>query len=264
MSKYWGYFRQGIQNTLVYRGAMIFWLLGNIMAVATMVFVWLSADAGMLIGGYTKSELITYYVVSIFLAWIIAWYPFWIADDIKSGDIIGQILLKPVSLYWRAFMSDLAWHAISIFFGFVASGVIWFFLKNYFIFSMSLDKFVFILLAMVLAIFVVFGFCVVVSLAAFWLTETNGVIDVFWILLTIFGGQAYPLTFLPKGIFTTLSTVLPFRYMFSFPMEIYFEKLSTPQIFQGFSIGLFWVIFIAFAYKIVWKKGVKVYNAWGQ
>lgn len=227
-----------------------------------MVFVWLSADAGMLIGGYTKSELITYYIVSIFLSWIIGWYPFWIAKDIKTGDIIGQILLKPVSLYWRAFAADLAWHAISLFFGFFASMLFWFVLKNYFVFSMSLERLVVLILSIVLAIFVVFGFCVVVSISAFWLTETSGLNDLFWVLLTLFGGQAYPLSFLPKTI-GLLPQIMPFRYMFSFPMEIYFEKLSTTQILQGFSVGIFWVLFIGIAYKILWKKGVKAYNAWG-
>ncbi len=262
MRKYWAYFVLGIQNAFVYRGAMIFWLLGNIMAVATMVFVWLSANAGALIGGYTKSELITYYIVTIFLAWVIAWYPFWISADIKSGVIIGQILLKPVSLYWRAFAADLAWHVISIFFGFLASGLFWLFLRNYFIFSMSLEKAILMILACILAIFVVFGSCVVISMLAFWLTETSGINDVFWVLLTVFGGQAYPLSFLPDGL-KLVSQVLPFRYMFSFPLEIYFNKLTLDQIFQGFLLGIAWIVVIGISYNILWKKGVKAYNVWG-
>ena len=115
MKKYWAFYRLGVQNAFTYRGPMLFWLIGNSLGMITMLAVWFSISGTGQIAGYTRNELLSYYVVSLFLSWIIGWYPFWIAQNIKNGSIVGEILLKPVSLYWRAFTADLAWHTISVF-----------------------------------------------------------------------------------------------------------------------------------------------------
>ena len=263
MRKYWAFYRLGIQNAIAYRGPMLFWLIGNSLGMITMLAVWFSVNASDVIAGYTRNELLSYYVVALFLSWIVGWYPFWIAKNIKTGAIVGEVILKPVSLYWRAFMDDLSWHTISVLMAAVVFASTWAILKNYFIFDLSFLNLLLFIAASVIAIFVVFGAAVCVSILAFWLTESNFTINVFWAFMVVLGGHSLPITFLP-GLFNLVAKLSPFRYMFSFPMEIYFHKLTSMEVSIGFCLAVFWAVFLASLYKQLWEKGLKVYTAWGQ
>jgi ABC-type uncharacterized transport system permease subunit len=114
MRKYLVYTRLSIQNTFAYRGPMLVWVISNLLTIFTWIAVWLSADSSGLIGGFTKSGLITYYVFSLLMRWLTDWFPFyWLKYDIANGKIVGDMLTKPVSAYWQVFCNELGWHIVS-------------------------------------------------------------------------------------------------------------------------------------------------------
>jgi len=264
MRKYWAFFRANIQNTLTYRGPIFVWLISNILVLATIVAVWLSSSAGQAIGGYTKPELISYYVTALFLQWLTGWFPFYgIVDEIKHGTIILTSLLKPFSFFWRKFAEELGWHTVSSIIGLVASLIIALALKRYIVFSFFPERILLSIMAIILAIFVVFSMSLCLGLLAFWFTEVSAVDSLFWAGRTILGGQGIPISFIP-GIFQTVVRILPFRYMFSFPLEIYFGKLTGSEIIQGIVMQIIWTMAFVWIYRLMWERGRKVYAAFGQ
>ncbi len=70
MRKYWAFYKAGLQKMFVYRGPMIIWVIGNVLSFLTIVGVILSSQSGETLGGYTKPELITYYLIGIFFGWL--------------------------------------------------------------------------------------------------------------------------------------------------------------------------------------------------
>ncbi len=52
--------------------------------------------------------------------------------------------------------------------------------------------------------------------------------------------------------------------MFSFPLEIYFGKLSGMEIVQGGIIGIVWVGILTQLYQLMWSRGRRAYTAFGQ
>ncbi len=264
MGKYWAFYKVGLQETLTYRGPMVIWLLGNIISLVMMVALWLAVDTTGTIGSYTKNELITYYILSLGFQWLIGWYPFtWVKEEIKSGEIVGAALLKPSSYYLRGFMREAAWHSISVFLGLISAFVFYLIFQGNFVLPAGPSSLLLLVPALILAIFVVYSANLCVGLVAFWFTQVDALGDVFWAILGIFGGFLVPLTFMPQS-FQLLVKIAPFRYMFSFPMEIYFQKISTMETLSGFLIASVWVAIFVYLYKVLWQRGSRAYTAWGQ
>lgn len=102
-----------------------------------------------------------------------------------------------------------------------------------------------------------------VALAGFWLEDittlnliVNGGI---WALL---GGMIIPVATFPER-FRTIAGYLPYRYMLSFPIEMLSGQLSKAEILHGFVIATTWIAFFSIILRILWKKGLKKYTAYG-
>lgn len=102
-----------------------------------------------------------------------------------------------------------------------------------------------------------------IALVGFWLEDVttlnlilNGGI---WALL---GGMIVPVATFPEHI-RRVAELLPYRYMLSFPIEIFSGRLSGGEIWHGFGVLSVWIIVFAVVMRIIWKKGLKVYSAYG-
>jgi len=72
-----------------------------------------------------------------------------------------------------------------------------------------------------------------------------------------------PLSFFPEAAqqFVKLS---PFRFMYSFPLEIFVEKLSGMDLALAFGTGLFWIATLYLLYRFLFRKGIRIYTGFGQ
>ncbi|MDP2930590.1 MAG: ABC-2 family transporter protein, partial [bacterium] len=250
--------------TIYYRGSIFIWIFSNLLYLVVIASVWLSSDAGDLIAGYTKKGLISYYLIGFLLHWIVNWLPFYsTADEIKSGEIVASTLTKPFSYYWRKFAEEAGWHTFTVFLGLALTIILAFGLKEFIVFEFHWNQLILFALATIFAIFCIFGFSLCLGLLAFWFTEVWTVDTIFWAGRNFLGGWYLPVSFFP-GVLQTIIRILPFRYIFSFPLELFFGKLSPAEIISGFAICLFWILFFAWLYKIMWEKGRKSYTAFGQ
>jgi ABC-2 type transport system permease protein len=242
----------------------LIWLIGSLLSLVTIIAVWFSVSAGKKIGGYTRPELVTYYIMAFFLDRFTLWIPFYnIVDEIRNGGIVLTVLPKPFSYFWQKLATETGWHLVTLMIGFVVTAILIFFLRDFFIFHFSPANFLLIILTVLLAIFVIFTMSLCLGLLAFWFTEVYAVDSLFWAARTILAGRAVPLSFIPVGIFQTITRILPFRYMFSFPLEIYFEKLSKTEIIQGMMMQFFWIGALILVYKFMWNRGRRAYTAFG-
>lgn len=263
MMKYLAFVRINIQNTIAYRGPILVWLICNILSLITIIAIWLSSSSGYLIGGYTKPELIGYYVVALFLNWLTDWFPFyWVKDEIKSGEIILSTLTKPISFFKKAFGIELGWHLVSLWIGLLASILLAFFLRQNISLNFYFSRIVLLVPVVGLSILITFSLSLCMGLLAFWFTEITAIDLIYWMGRTIFGGQGIPISFIPKT-YQLLVKFLPFRYMFSFPLEIYFGKLTSTEIVYGLIGQILWFLMLVQLYKLIWRSGRKAYTAFG-
>ncbi len=239
------------------------WLVGNTLSLLIMVLAWVAASGDGSYGGYSKSELITYYILSLLLQWSTGWFPYYqVKESIKNGSIVGGILLKPLSLFWKSFAEEVGWRVYSLILGAISTIIFAFAFRHYFSVALDFERFLIVMVSLPLAILVTFTFSLCMGIVAFWFTEIETLDALFWVGRGFLGGQAIPISFVP-ALFTSLIIFSPFRYMFSFPLEVYFGKLTSLEILSGFLIGIVWVGILAGIYKLMWEKGRQAYTSFG-
>jgi ABC-2 type transport system permease protein len=78
----------------------------------------------------------------------------------------------------------------------------------------------------------------------------------------LFSGRLMPIVVFP-ALVQSLLFFTPFRYMFSFPIEIAIGQISSPQIIQGLIIQSLWVLSVIYLQHHLWAKGLARYSASG-
>jgi len=246
-----------------YRGPLLIWLIGNMMSAGVLAAIWLTASGSSTFGGYTREQLITYYIVGLLFQWIINWLPFYsVADDIKSGHLAVSVLLKPVSLYLSKFFDDIGWHVISVGIGLIGTIFLALFFSGSIAIELTLSKFLLLIPAVIMAIIIVFTCSLSLGLLAFWFTEVSFFDTIFWSGRLFLGGQGIPISFFPANILWLIN-LLPFRYMFSFPMEILFRNLTNNELLFGFLMQIVWVVIFWLIYRLFWYRGRIAYTSFG-
>lgn len=264
MKKYLAFFQKEFANTAIYRGPLFIWTINSVFQLVIMTALWKSVLSGGVIAGYTRSELVTYYCVAVLLDRFINWMPFYgTVDEIKSGEISISSLIKPFSFYWRRFAEEAGWHVFSTVFALPIFVALVFFFRSEIVFSLSVQNVFFVLAAVFLGSFVTFGISLCLGLSAFWFSDVWAFDSLFWATRVALAGMLLPLSFIPAS-FRTLIDFLPFRYTFSFPLEIYLGKLSVGQIVLGLVAAFFWIVISAVIYKMLWNRGRKIYASFGQ
>lgn len=262
MRKYWAYWRNSVYNTFTYRGGLMLWVVGNLMNLLTFTAFWLATNSQS-IGGYTRPELISYYIFATLLWWLVGWHCFWwVREMIRDGSISTMALTKPSSYYWQMLFREMGWHTVGGPIGIATAFGLIFLLRNFVSAPPILTNILPLIFALGLATLLVFSLNICVALLTFWFMETESFNHFIWAGIAILGGQSIPISFIP-GIWHNIIILLPFRYMASLPLEILFNHLSLSELLTGYLIGLTWLGIMIIAYKFLWQHGTKIYTAVG-
>lgn len=263
MRKYWQHYRLMIQTTLAYRGSLIVFRLSGLLLLVTLISVWMASRSNGSIGGYTIDGLISYYLFGFFLNSVVFWWSSGtIKEEIRDGTINTKALSKPISYYWQKLFEEFGWHTVSPIFAIVIISVAAFFLQAHIQLSLTPASFILLFFSIAFAAVTFFNISSCLGLLTFWFTETAGISTFIWAGTFLFGGQAIPISFF-SGTWRTIIQLLPFRYVYSFPNEIFTRNLTTEGLLIGFSLQIFWLLATGLAYKFLWQKGIKRYSAFG-
>ncbi|MDX1501806.1 MAG: ABC-2 family transporter protein [Thermoanaerobaculia bacterium] len=78
----------------------------------------------------------------------------------------------------------------------------------------------------------------------------------------LLGGLLLPLTLFPGWARQTLE-LLPFQYLFYFPVMTLLGRVSPGEWLRGMAVALVWCGLIALAGRAVWRRGYRVYSGVG-
>lgn len=255
-----------MKNQASYRAAIVVYFLGTLFHIGVAILVWLNAQNSQFTG-YSKPELLTYYLLFLVLDMILGWY---ILHPVANQIIDGQILsymLKPVSYIKAWFGMELSWKIVgATVYGLgtiVVTGILVSQHVPFAPLSLSIQDVCIAVFAGIFAIALSFLINFILGLLAFWFTEIQFVDYIYFTIVPFLTGELMPNTFLPP-IIQTVNQYLPFRYHMSFVLEILLHKISGFEMVKGFVISTCWVIFYLFLARYVWKKGTRAYMAFGQ
>jgi ABC-2 type transport system permease protein len=266
MKSFWSFLSISVKNQSVYYGAMYVYFVSALFHTGVALLIWLFAQNTQY-AGYSKPELLGYYVLVLFLSTFNGWYVFGaIAQQISEGDILPY-MLRPTSYLKAWFAIEAGFKLIStiIFLvGTIAITAIFLYFKAPISFpQLSLTDLLIFLPSIVCGILTTFLFTYMLGLLAFWFTEVQFVDYIYFTIVPFLSGDIVPLTFFPSFI-QKMNVFLPFRYQMSFSLEILFHKIQGPDIAFGYLISFLWISVLFLLTKVAWKNGTKAYMAFGQ
>lgn len=263
MRKYWEIFKITWQSFLIYRVNFILWRVRTVLQLLLVYFIWWSVfQSQREVFGYTISSILTYILVAAFLrASVLSSRVADLIDSINNGSVIN-FLIKPLGFVRYYLAREAADKLFNISFFIVEICLLIFLLKPPILIQTNIQTLILFTAAILGAIILLFCLNFIVSLTAFWVESSWGVLFLVSILLESLAGGLFPVDILPKGLFNVL-ILTPFPYLIYFPAKLYLGGMSSWEIFYGFSIIIFWILALFILMKMMINAGLKHFSAIG-
>ena len=226
----------GFRRYATYRRATWAGMFTNtVFGVIKVSILFAAADAaGGVVAGYDRAALSTYTWVSqglIAVVWMFGWTT--VTQRVRTGDVAID-LGRPVHPIAAWLAEDLGRAAQAGLVRFVGPMVV-----GGLIYGLRVPREVatvpLFLLGAVLAVLVSFGGRLLVSLAAFWLVDVRGVLNIYVLSSGVLSGLLVPVHFLP-GWARAIAYATPFPWMMQAPVDIATER-STGTAALGLIAG---------------------------
>lgn len=261
--KYIFLYKLAVQDMFSDAGKTFVWILVGASETFVLIFTWLvvAKDTDQ-IGILSKPQLITYYIF-IFISWYVIGGTFnhMIKESIKSGKLSNNIV-KPIFPYAESILMEQGWKTFGLFSGsFVLIGFV-LVLKLDLGTGINISNIMTSLPAIVMGALTFGSIQFLSGNLTHWFERTHGAIKIFDVCTYIFGGMLAPLALMPE-IIQKISFILPFRYMFSFPVEIFQNLINTENVLKGYSVQIIWLITLFLLCKYTYKKGLERYESFG-
>lgn len=263
LAKYWSVLKISWQDALEYRTEFFISFLGWLIRLLISIFLFsaIFKETGE-IGGFDLKETILYFVViQIIITLIFSRIGFMIGLDIQKGDL-SNYLVKPMAYMAFQALRQLARNLMHVSLGIVIFGIAFAIFEPSFFERLTATQLSLTFVCITLAYVLNMSMASIIGLSAFWITNSSRLIYMFYAILSIFSGLMIPINFFPefaqKILFNT-----PFPYIFYIPTQALLGHITWENYAPIFEKGMvFSLIAIALVY-IVFKLGIKKYEAVG-
>ena len=243
-----------------HRGFFFLLAFGWMIPPLIYLFVWSTATGGETIGGLTQGEFIAYYLILVVVNQLTYAQTNWtVGDEIRYGNL-STWLLRPMAPIFNVLSTEIAGKVVYMTFTIPVALLLALLLQP--TFELTLQNGLLFIPAVVFAWALRFFWGYWLALLAFWATRADALLALQDSLIFLLGGQVAPTRLLPPVI-QLLSTILPFRYMAAFPVEVLTGQLTQPEIVTGFVIQAFWMLAAMVLYFLMWRNGLRRYAAVG-
>jgi len=243
-----------------HRGFFFLLAFGWMIPPLIYLFVWSTAAGGETIGGLSSGEFVAYYLILVVVNQLTYSQTNWtVGDEIRYGNL-STWLLRPMSPIFHALSTEIAGKVVYMTFTVPAALLLALILKPEAEITPQNGLLFLPALAMAWALRFFWGYWL--ALLAFWATRADALLALQDALIFLLGGQVAPTRLLPPAI-QALSTVLPFRYMAAFPVEVLTGQLARAEIATGLIFQAGWMVVAVGLYLVMWRGGVRRYAAVG-
>ena len=246
------FFTISFKNSLVYRSSVLFRIIGSIFFVFVQIALWTFI--------FKHDDEMTKYMISyVILSNIIGLF---YSDQIR-GEIGGKVssgmfaidLIRPVNIITMSYQRTLGSLASKI----ILSGipVILVFMPlliNSFSTTMPINI-LYAFIAVVLGHYInmllysLIGFMSFIFLQAGWVSRIVG--DT----IRFFSGALIPLSFFPDWL-RTIADLLPFKFLYSFPLELMLNNKGTEYVLSNFTIMIGWIVVLTTILLLSYKGAI--------
>ncbi len=261
--KYWEILRITWQQLLIYRVNFALWRVRTVLQLLLVYFIWWSVfQSQEEVFGYTTSTILTYILVAALIrAVVLGTKVTDLIDSINTGSVVN-FLIKPLGFIRYYLVREAADKLFNIGFFVIEVSLLIFLLKPPIIIQTEVPTL--ILFSFAIAGGLIINFCLnfLISLTAFWVEHSWGVLFLMTVFLESLAGGLFPIDILPKQLFNILM-LTPFPYLIYFPAKLYLGNMTYTEIIFGFSIIFIWTLILILLTRIIINAGFRHFSAAG-
>lgn len=248
-----------IQVTLTYR-AWLFWLLlGNLPVPVISLLVWQGAAALGAELPVAQEYLVTYFVLVALVSMLTSsWSAGFLADSIRLGDLASW-LVRPCSTHLNGVANNIAEKIAKLVLMVPMVAVLALVMHRQVSLPTDPRRWFGFAVAILLGAVIMFAIDVLIGSLAFWVEEVSGLLRARNLVAGVLSGAVVPLALMPTVLQPALA-VQPFRYTVSYPLEVLL--LPAPSG-AGFAFASGWAVALTAAAILVWRIGLRGYQAAG-
>jgi ABC-2 type transport system permease protein len=257
MKKYLSLMRMGVMEQLQFRMGFITKIIGNLIYVMIIYFLWKSifASAGTdVVNGMTFADTMVYLVLASSLFSIMEVYLVWeTSRNIQTGKIVNDII-KPVN--YRAFMY------FPYFGNMIMDFIITFiptFILVYFLSGMSIPlglNLVYFFVSFIMSFLINLSIDFFVGGIILYTMSTWGINIMKEVIVLLLSGATIPLAFFPEPL-KTIVMYLPFQAVYNSPLLQLIGDHSYTERLEMLGVQLFWVVAVYVISELFWRKSLK-------
>ena len=256
-----------MQEAVIYRWNMFLQGFVGLVPLFITIMVWRAIYAarqgGEAIAGYERTDMTSYFIYVMVVRQIISTFyvDFEVAWNIRNG-YLSKYLIKPMDYLWYRWVYHIANRSVFCLFVLVPTIFGLVLLHNYFVTPHDW-RHVAVVLVMLFPIAMInylISFCI--GMIAFWLLEVSSLFWIFYSVRYILSGGMFPLAILPRPVATVFS-LLPFKLTADYPASLLLGKLSWVQALGGILLAIGWIIALTLFAKLLWRRGLRRYDAAG-
>lgn len=255
-------FKIEIAINVAYRGAALIWLFSLIMQPLISLVVWRTvADSqGGAAGGLTASEYAAYFIaVMIVNQLTFMWHMWEIEWRVRSG-LYSAILLRPMHPIHEDLVANISFKAFTLI-PLIPIAIIFSFIFDARFATSAMDVVAFVP-AVILALGLRYVIEWALGLIAFWVTRASAFHQFYASVSFFLAGQVAPLSLFPEPI-RIIASILPFRWMLYFPVEVLLGRLNGREILTGLGIQIVWLTTAIIIMRFTWTRAASRYSAVG-
>lgn len=265
MNPYRCTFQLGIERSLEYRVNFFLSLVSCIFPILIQTFLWSylygHSDTSS-ITGYHYNEIMIYTFFAALVSKLVSTgFEYTINSDIKYGGL-NKYLVRPIEYHYYQLFSFLGEKTPQVMLLLLITIGLLFIFVAWLDFTFSFLRIILFLFALYFGIILNFYIFYCIALLSFWLTDVNLLFGTVNVVLVVLGGGIFPMDIFGETI-THLLSILPFGYTTQFPINIINGRYEWKQILMCFYYQIFWIVVFRLCSNLLWKNGLKRFNAVG-
>lgn len=265
LAKYAKVFEIGLQNTFVYRWNFILRSLFALVPILGTVFIWKAVfqSRGAEIGGYDFARMIYYFMLILLVENLVTptddeWQ---IANDIREGQI-NSFLSKPLNYFGYRLMLFASTRIVYTLLTCLPLIGIFLWFREFITLPANPLTWLWATLALLQAAALQFLIAYSLALLAFWILEISTIVFILYSFEYFLSGRMFPIDIMP-GWIVSIMEWLPFPYELYFPVSVFMEEITGDRLCRGLAIQAGWVILMGAVATLLWRRGIRKYQAVG-
>lgn len=252
--------RVGAAEAFAYRAELIVWMLTTTLPLV-MLGLWTSVAAEGPFANYSSDDFIAYYLLALMVRNLTGnWVVWQINDEVRRGVLTLRLLhpIHPFVSYAAAHLAAIPIRALIVL---PAAAILVAVITPA---QLATDPWIYAVLPLAILGAWALTFFVFIMLGAlcFFVEKSLSLFDIYMGVFAVFSGYLVPLELLP-GVLRDIGVFLPFRFMLAFPVELATGRYGLLAAIDGLLLQWGFVAGSFTAALLLWRAGIRRFEAYG-